>query len=83
MRQAGRAPGNLLAEGRRVNGVWHTMSVWTNREAMRAFMVAGPHLRAMKAFRALGTGRVVGFEAAVAPGWEEARAHWIANAREV
>lgn len=81
--QARKAAGNLRAEVRRVGDVHHTLTVWTDREAMRAYLVAGPHLRAMRDFRAIGTGRTIGYWSEEPPGWDEALARWQAEAREV
>ena len=56
MAQARQAPGNVKAEARIVQGVHHTLSVWVDEQAMRAFLLSGAHRQAMRAFRAIGTG---------------------------
>ena len=81
--QARSAAGNTFADARTRNGVQHTLTVWRDREAMRAYMVSGAHLKAMKAFRKIGHGKVVGYEASVVPSWDEALARWDSEAREV
>lgn len=67
---ARQAPGNLSAEARTIDGVHYTLSVWTDRAAMRAFLVSRPHLQAMRAFPGFATGKTVSFEAATAPDFE-------------
>jgi hypothetical protein len=39
---------------------------------MLAFMRTGPHLKAMKAFSKIATGRTYGYESDTIPTWEEA-----------
>lgn len=83
MAQARRAPGNLMAEARTIDGVHHTLSVWSDRATMRAYLVVGAHGRAMRAFPAIAVGRVVGFTAEQAPDWDAAHAIWLRDARDV
>jgi len=45
--QARRAEGCLAITTRRQSGVYWTLSVWTNKAAMRAFMLSGAHRTAM------------------------------------
>jgi len=81
--QARRAHGNLRVEARIINGVHYTLTVWTDERAMRTFLTVGAHLGAMKAYRSLGSGRTLGFNAHRPPDWEAALHRWIAEAREV
>ena len=71
MRQAQRAPGNLRTEARTINGVHHTLSVWTDETAMRAFLVRGAHRQAMAAFSSIATGRTFGYTTDRVPDWSE------------
>lgn len=41
MDQARRAPGNVLADARSFDGIHHTLSVWSNRQAMLDYLVLG------------------------------------------
>ena len=82
MVQARRAPGNLFAAARKVDGVQHTLTVWEDAAAMRAFVSSGAHLAAMQAFRRIGTGRIGGYTSATMPGWDEALAFWHEHARQ-
>jgi hypothetical protein len=81
-RQASKAPGIVRAEVRAIDGVQHTLTVWTDREAMKAYLVSGSHLKAMKSFRAIATGKTVGYWAEDAPTWEQALERWRSEARD-
>jgi hypothetical protein len=81
--QARRAPGNLLTAARRVDGVYHTMTAWSDLASMRAYVGSGAHLKAMRGFRALGTGRVFGHACEALPDWESVYALWQQHGREV
>lgn len=83
MAQARKAPGNLFAEARKIDGIHHTLSVWTDRDAMRAYLTSGPHLDAMRLFPRIAAGRVVGFHAPHAPDWAEVPAIWSERGRVV
>jgi hypothetical protein len=83
MAQAKRAPGNISADARSIDGVQHTLTVWTDKAAMRAYMLSGAHKKAMLASRSIGSGKVCGFEMDHAPSWHEARALWREHGREV
>ncbi len=54
MRQAYAAPGLISAQARKIRGVHHTVTLWDNEAAMRAYLVTGAHLGAMKAFSPTG-----------------------------
>ena len=83
MAQAHRAPGNLKAEARTINGVHHTLLVWTDQASMRAYLSRGAHRQAMSAFHTIATGRTVGFLAEKAPEWNEVHAIWNRDGKEV
>jgi hypothetical protein len=83
MVQARNAPGNISADARTINGVHHTLSVRTDRNAMRAYLTAGPHLAAMRLFPSIATGKVVGYLAQQAPDWSEVHTIWLERGRVV
>jgi len=83
MVQARNAPGNISAGARTINGVHHTLSVWTGKDAMRAYLTTGPHLEAMRLFPRIATGKVVGYVAQQAPDWSEVHAIWQERGRVV
>jgi len=70
--EAKSAKGNLYADVKRINGYQCTLTAWENREVMLAFMRSGVHLKAMKAFTSIATGKTFGYEAETIPSWEEA-----------
>jgi hypothetical protein len=82
MAQARSAPGNVSVDARAIDGVQHTLTVWTDEAAMRAYLVAGAHMQAMRAFRQIATGKTIGFTSATIPSWGEARGIWDARGRE-
>jgi hypothetical protein len=81
MVQARKAPGNISASARTINGVHHTLSVWIDKDAMLAYLTAGPHLEAMRLFPSIATGKVVGYVATQAPDWSEVHAIWLERGR--
>ncbi len=83
MVQARNAPGNISADARNINGVHHTLSVWTNKDAMRAYLTTGPHLEAMRLFPSIATGKVVGYQTNRIPDWSEINAIWRDHGRNV
>lgn len=83
MAQAQKADGCLSADARTINGVHHTLSVWTSREMMRAYLIKDAHLNAMKTFKKIATGKVHGFETATVPEWQQVHALWRDHGRSV
>jgi hypothetical protein len=71
-RQAQTAQGNTFHSVKNINGFQCTLTAWESRDAMLAFMRTGPHLKAMKAFSKIATGRTYGYESDTIPTWEEA-----------
>lgn len=71
-RQAQSAEGNTYAQVKRINGFQCTLSAWNSRDEMLKFMRSGVHLKAMKSFHKIATGRTFGFEADTIPTWDEA-----------
>jgi heme-degrading monooxygenase HmoA len=83
MRQAQVAPGNLSVEARTIAGTHHTMSLWQDRAAMRAYLGAGAHREAMRASRGIGTGAIHGYESEAAPDWADVPALLSAHGRVI
>lgn len=71
-RQAQTAAGNKHHSVKNIQGYQCTLTAWENKDAMLAFMRSGPHLKAMKAFHKIATGRTYGYESDTIPSWEEA-----------
>lgn len=55
-----------------MHGYQCTVSAWESREVMLEFMRSGAHLKAMKAFNSIATGRTYGYESESIPSWDEA-----------
>ena len=76
MIQAKASVGNLRTEARKINGIHHTLSVWTDENAMRAFLTTGNHLKAMKDFSRIATGKTFSFYTETIPSWDEVHQIW-------
>lgn len=76
MQQALSADGNLYAGTQTINGVQHTLSGWRDEQAMRAYLVSGAHIGAMKAFDAIAVGKTIGFTTDRLPDWSEVHKIW-------
>jgi len=83
MGQARRAAGNIATDARLINGVHHTRTVWKDEAAMRRYLTAGAHLKAMKAFGSIATGKTLGFYAEAAPDWDEVHRIWHSRGKPV
>jgi hypothetical protein len=82
MAQAKSAPGNISTDARNIDGVQHTLTIWTDEAAMRAYLVRGAHMQAMRAFHSIATGKTIGFTSETIPTWADARAFWEERGRE-
>lgn len=82
MSQARSAPGNISTDARRIDGVQHTVTVWNDEVAMRAYLTSGAHQQAMRAFRQIATGKTIGYNGAQIPTWPQARAIWEERGRD-
>lgn len=71
-RQSQTAKGNLYHAVKRVKGHQCTLTAWENRDKMLEFMRSGAHLKAMKAFPSIATGKIYGFEGEQIPTWDVA-----------
>ena len=83
MMQAKASAGIISADARTIRGVHHTLTVWESRDAMRRFLIAGAHLKAMQNFKSIASGKVLGFEADKAPDWDTVHQLWRTQGREV
>lgn len=83
MVQAKSAEGCLEAEARTINGIHHTRSVWRDRDSMLRYLKTGAHLKAMKSFHAIATGKTVGFVTTEVPDWSEVHEIWSTKGSEV
>lgn len=81
--QARSAPGLISAQTRQIKGIHHTLTVWETEAAMRAYLITGAHLAAMKAYHGIATGRTIGFLAESAPNWDEVHTIWMRRGNAV
>ncbi|MFM6951842.1 MAG: hypothetical protein ACKOXR_01705 [Bacteroidota bacterium] len=70
--QAQTAPGILFSQVKRIQGYQCTLTAWESRDQMLVFMRSGVHLKAMKSFHKIATGKTYGYESEVIPSWTEA-----------
>ena len=63
------------------NGYQHTLTVWKSKEYMLGYLSSPAHLKAMKNFSNIGSGKVYGYEADRMPSWENALTEWDKNGR--
>jgi len=54
------------------NGHQYTLTVWKSKEHMKSYLTSPAHLKAMKNFSKIGSGKVYGYEANSIPSWEKA-----------
>ena len=66
-----------------VDGIYHTMTVWTDQDSMHRFVRSGAHLSAMRNFRSLGSGKTYGFWCDRPPDWQSAYSLWRQYAKDV
>ena len=83
LRQARRATGNVAVTARIVDGIYHTMTAWSDQASMRRFVASGAHLAAMRDFRKLGSGRTYGCSREDLPDWDTMYELWVRHGREV
>jgi hypothetical protein len=53
--------------------------VWKSKEYMISYLTSPTHLKAMKNFSKVGSGKVYGYEASSIPSWEDAFTKWDKN----
>lgn len=81
--QAKSSAGNLLVTAKLLDGVYHTMTVWTDESSMRAYVKTAAHRRAMSNFRTMGSGRTYGFSTDRSLAWDEAYTLWKRFSKEI
>lgn len=77
------AEGVRLVATRRRQGMHHTLTVWESRADMLVYKKSPAHLRSMRAFSHIATGRICGYECNREPTWDEALARFDEHAHEV
>lgn len=70
--QARGAEGILYCEVRKIKEHHCTLTAWESKDHMRAYLKSGVHLKAMKQFHKIATGKTFGYESETIPSWEEA-----------
>lgn len=70
--QAQNSEGNLFCQVKKINGYQCTLTAWESREHMLVFMRSGVHIKAMKSFHKIATGKTFGYESDTIPDWKTA-----------
>ena len=70
--KASQSDGILFCEVKRINGFHCTLTAWESIDHMRAFMRVEVHLKAMKNFHSIATGKTYGYSSESIPTWAEA-----------
>ena len=50
---------------------------------MKAYVASGAHLKAMKVFDGMATGKIAGWEGDAIPSWDEALTRWHQDGHDV
>lgn len=82
MIQAQNSEGNLFAEAKKINGVRHTLSAWRSKEDMQNFLYQGAHLKAIKSFNSIASGKTFGYESETIPNWHEVHKLYLEKAKD-
>ncbi|MEO9824954.1 MAG: hypothetical protein ABJF50_11120 [Paracoccaceae bacterium] len=82
-KEAQNANGILFCETKTRAGWHHTLTVWETKADMMAYRKSPKHLKSMRAFSQIATGKVYGYEAEEKPGWMAALKAYDAHARDV
>ena len=80
---AQKAEGVLLCEFNSQNHFQHTLTVWKSKKQMLTYKSSPAHLRAMKNFSKIGSGKVYGYETDAMPSWDDALSEWEINGRVI
>lgn len=80
--QADKAEGSLYVGVKKINGIEHTLTVWTSKDSMKRYLSSGAHLRALKNFRRVASGKTFGYESSTVPEWSEVHDLWLEKGKE-
>ncbi len=80
--QAEKSPGLLLSGVKKINGIQHTLTIWESKKHMLDYIHKDAHLKAIKSFRKIATGKTFGYEAESVPTWEEVHESWLKHGKE-
>ena len=81
-KNAQNAEGVLLCSFTSHHHFQHTLTVWQSKEHMLGYRSSPSHVRAMKNFSKIGTGKVYSYETDAMLDWDDALAAWDKYARE-
>ena len=74
--QADKAPGILHSSVMTINGIQHTLTAWESKAAMQRYIYSGAHLKAIRSFKKIATGKTFGYDSNRLPDWSEVHQLW-------
>ncbi len=77
------AKGIVFCEAKSREGYHHTLTVWETHQHMENYRASPVHLKAMKTFSQIATGKVIGYESKTIPSWEVALSQFDKQAKQV
>lgn len=80
--QADSAPGVLFSEVKKINKIQHTLTAWESKQHMLDYIHSGAHLKALKAFRKIATGKTFGYDTDHIPTWDKVHELWLLKGKE-
>ena len=80
--QAESADGILFVGVKKINGIQHTLTAWESEAHMKKYIHSGAHLRALKMFRKIATGKTFGFVSKILPTFDQVHEIWKEKGRE-
>lgn len=82
MKQAQAADGNISSTAKKINGVYHTLTIWEDETAMKRFLYRGAHREAIAAFGSIATGKTFGYASSEVPNWDKVHLLWQQNGKD-
>ena len=73
----------LFFETKKVKNYHHTLTVWKSKNDMLDHKKSSSHIKAMRSFKSIATGRIYSFETNLIPSWDEALVRFNNEAYEV
>jgi len=80
--QADSAEGLLYSDLKKINKIEHTLTVWKSKEHMKKYIYSGSHIKAIKVFKKIATGKTFGYESDRIPSWDEVHKLWLEEGKE-
>ena len=73
----------LFFETKKVKNYHHTLTVWESKNDMTNCKKSSSHIKAMRSFKSIATGKIYSYETNLIPSWDEALERFNNEAYEV